>query len=414
MSGSIPEIPPSSARLLDLSRLISRVGRDAFTGVDRVEAAYLRALLADSKPLFSIVRTGFGFTLFDRNGTQALADRLLAKTPWGPPDFLSRLFLKASDERRGAESDLRRLSIARAGRGSLRFILRRFLPANTVWINVGHSNLRSTMFDAVHGLAGGRAAILVHDTIPLDFPEYQREGTVERFAARMEQVARKADLVIYNSDATCAQATPHFEKIGRVPSGITAHLGIETPVPEAASIPDSIPRDRPYFVILGTIEPRKNHALLLDLWEKMARETSVDALPRLFIIGARGWENAEVFARLDDLGPLRGVVCELGALPDGAAHALIEGSAGLLMPSHSEGFGLPPGEALALGAPVIASNLPVYWEVFGNNLVYPEKDDLLSWEKAVDTVLENRTNTAGEKSSLPTWNDHFNLVLKVI
>lgn len=408
------DFAPPAARLLDLSRLISRVGRGAFTGVDRVEAAYLRTLLQDPKPLFSIVRSGFGFALFDRAGTQALADRLFGHVPWGSPDLLSRIFLKSSAQKRGVESDLRRLSIARAGRASLRFILRRHLPANTIWINTGHSNLRLAMFDAMHTLKGGRVMVLVHDTIPLDFPEFQREGTVERFAARMEQVALKADLVVYNSAATLVQARPHFEKFGRVPPGLVAHLGIETPTPDESAIPADVGRNRPYFVLLGTIEPRKNHALALDLWQDMARDLPASDMPQLLIIGARGWANEDVFERLDNLGPLGAHVKELGALPDGAMNALLEGAAGLLMPSLSEGFGLPPGEAIALGTPVIASNLPVYWEVFGNNLVYPEKDDLLSWRQAVETVLSDREKSSGDADALPTWQDHFNLILKVV
>ncbi|MGH1369963.1 MAG: glycosyltransferase family 4 protein [Maritimibacter sp.] len=414
MGRDISEFSDPTARLLDLSRLVSRVGRGAFTGVDRVEAAYLRHFLSDAKPVFAIVRSGFGFTLFDRAGTQALADRLFGVVSWGSADLLSRLFVKSSPLRQRVETDLRRIAIGRAGRATLRFMLRRHLPEGSAWINVGHSNLKLAMFDAIHALDGGQAVVLIHDTIPLDFPAFQREGTVEQFRVRMEQVARKADLVVYNSRATQDQARSHFERFGRVPPGLVAHLGIETPEPIAANNPDGLRLDRPYFVILGTIEPRKNHAFLLDLWQQLASRYSSDDMPNLFIVGARGWANEAVFARLDHLGPLSTSVHELGTLPDGAAHALIQGAVALLMPSFAEGFGLPPGEALALGTPVIAANLPVYWEVFGNNLVYPPKDDLLSWAKAVDMVLEERPSITNDSISLPTWNDHFNLILKVV
>ena len=103
-------------RLLDLSRLVSRVGRPALTGIDRVEAAYLKRFLADEAPLFALVRSSFGFTLFDRAGVEALAARLFGDEPWGPPDLLTKIFLKPGSGRRGPEADLRRLAVARSGR----------------------------------------------------------------------------------------------------------------------------------------------------------------------------------------------------------------------------------------------------------------------------------------------------------
>lgn len=73
------------ARCLDLSRLVSRVGRGPWTGVDRVEAAYARELLTREAPLFGLVRTSMGFVLLDRGGggVQALWDRLTGVEPWG-------------------------------------------------------------------------------------------------------------------------------------------------------------------------------------------------------------------------------------------------------------------------------------------------------------------------------------------
>lgn len=396
------------ARLLDLSRLVSRVGRPALTGVDRVEAAYLRRFLADDVPLFALVRSSFGFTLFDRAGVDALAARLFGEVPWGEPDLVSKFFLKAGMGRRRPESDLRRLAIGRSGRRLLAPMLARHLPEDTTWVNVGHSNLVVSVFQAVQALPGGRAVVLVHDTIPLEHPEWQREGTVESFEARMRQVATRADLVIHTATATREVTEARFARFGRVPEGIVAPLGIETPDPDPTAIPAELRLDRDYFVTLGTIEPRKNHALLLDAWAMMAETQPEAEIPDLVIIGARGWNNAEVFARLD-----RGLphVHEAGPLPDGAVAALIGGAKALLMPSRVEGFGLPPGEALALGTPVIASDLPVYREVFGNNIVYLDPDDPYSWITAFRETAREQRGEPAASGRLPTWEQHFNLAL---
>lgn len=399
-----------TVRLLDLSRLVSRVGRGTWTGIDRVEAAYLDRLLREDGPLYSIVRSSFGYTLFDRAGTAALSDRLSGQADWGGADLLSRLFLKAHPVKRRAEADLRRLCLGRANRRALPGLLREKLPAPPVWINVGHSNLQAGMFDAIRKL-GGKTAVLIHDTIPLDHPDWQREGTVESFRARIRQVAMKADLVIHTAEATRTKTEAQFDIAGRVPPGLVAHLGIEKPAPAGGDETPEFGQNRPCFVVLGTIEPRKNHALLLDVWARLATEMLADDMPVLCIVGSRGWRNDEVFARLDARPPH---VQELGNLSDAALASLLTQARALLMPSLVEGFGLPPGEALALGCPVIASDLDVYREVFGNNIVYLKPDDQYLWAEQIRTFAKKNREAQATGLSLPTWDDHFNLVLKCL
>ncbi len=89
---------------------------------------------------------------------------------------------------------------------------------------------------------------------------------------------------------------------------------IGTTLAAPASAPPDLDLSRPYFVALGTIEPRKNHALLLDAWDLLAQRLPASAVPRLFIFGRRGWCNEAVFARLDAL-PAGGPVRELRAWP---------------------------------------------------------------------------------------------------
>ena len=389
-------------RCLDLSRLVSRVGRGPWTGVDRVEAAYARELLGRDDLLFGLVRTAMGFVLLDRAGVQALWDRLTGVAPWGAPDLLSKLFLKATESKRAAESDLRRLCLARAGRGGLRAMLRRHLPPGTVWLNVGHSNLQRHIFETMHAI-GGTASVLIHDVIPLEYPQYQRPGTVEDFRARMRRVSDLADLVIYNSQSSRSAAERYFAEWGRVPEGIVSHLGTIAPQPTTPPITPP----QPYFVTVGTIEPRKNHRLLLSVWDQMTTGTKTP--PELLIIGARGWNNAEVFARLDAKPPH---VRELNGLEDGQVAALIQGARALLFPSIAEGFGMPPAEALALGTPAVVNDLPVYREILGNKAIYADANDMYSWLKII-TGLSIGNEARQEAAELPTWNDHFNLVLKV-
>ena len=399
-----------TARCLDLTRLVSRVGRGAWTGVDRVEAAYLNHLLLLETPLFALVRTRRNFTLLDHSGTKQLAERLHGCRPWGSPDWRARSRLRATKTRMAAESDLRRLGLDHTGRRSLASLLTRHLPDGCAYLNVGHSNLRDHVFLALRQVRDMHLSVLVHDMIPLDFPDFQRDGTVTSFAAKMRAVSRHADLVIYNSRQSQISGAAHFGCMGRVPDSVVAHLGLDVPT-VAGAVPSHLAHNRPYFVTVGTIEPRKNHALLLDVWAQMAKTRAASDMPTLLIIGKRGWKNEKLFARLD-AQPAH--VRELPDLSDAEMAALVAGAQGLLFPSFAEGFGLPPCEAAALGTPVVVHDLPVYREILGEYPIYANVADIYLWEQIVtELAARPATPVRGCDLILPSWDAHFNLVLKM-
>ncbi|MBT0957637.1 glycosyltransferase family 4 protein [Alphaproteobacteria bacterium KMM 3653] len=401
----------SGARCLDLSRLVSRAGRGPLTGVDRVERAYLDHLLTLPEGFFALVRMKAAYALLDRKGAQQLADRLDGTTPWGAPDLIARLTPGLTPTARAAEADLRRLALRRCLRPGLLRMLRTHLPSDLRYLNTGHSNLTQRVLSAFAALPDAQITVLIHDMIPLQVPQYQRPGTPERFEAMMRRVSRYADLVIYNSDHSRQAAEGYFATWGRVPKAVTAHLGVPVPMPDPSQIPPDLPLNRPYFVTLGTIEPRKNHALLLDAWEEIAVKHGTP--PPLFIIGNRGWENTEVFARLDT-HPLKGTaIFELSNLPDGAAAALIQGAAAFLFPSKAEGFGLPPAEAAALGTPVFCADLSVYREFLADFPVYLDVNDSYLWANAVHEMATITRNAETGPLEPPTWAAHFNLTLRL-
>lgn len=408
---TVAESPP--ARLLDLSRLVSRAGRMP-TGIDRVELAYLRAFLADSVPLFGIVKTSLGFVLLDGGGCRGLMDRFEGLVPWGQEDRISRFRRGVPPARQRAEADARRMSIARCLPLGLRRMLAGRVPQGASYINVGHANLSDWVLEAVRRALQGRIAVMIHDTIPLDFPHFQREGTVLRFQRLLRRVQVKADVVFCNSTQTKADVSRYMSLHGPVPHSLVVPLGVEifTPEPQA-NLPVGFDRNRPYFVTIGTIEPRKNHLFLFDLWARMQADLAVEQLPQLLICGSRGWNNEAVFERLDN-DPMMGQhIFEMPDLTDGQIAALLTQAQGALFPSHAEGFGLPPAEVLAQGVPVICNDLQIYREILGDYPVYASVQDSYLWHQEIEKLATDQMNGQATVAGFipPSWHDHFNVVL---
>jgi glycosyltransferase involved in cell wall biosynthesis len=395
-------------RLLDLTRLVSRVGRGPLTGIDRVELAYLDRFLADPDPVRFLVATRRRLIVLDRPAGRAFRERLAGTLPWGAPDLAALLAPRLPRPRRLAEASLRREAEAAARPGRLGA----HLPLGAVYYNVGHSNLSAALLAELGDIPGTVRTVLIHDTIPVDHPEFARPEASAALAAKLAAVSAGADRVIYVSEEARRTAEAHFRRLGRVPPATVAHIGVDLAAPDPATeIPEG-----PYFVTVGTIEPRKNHAFLIDVWEAMAERRPAGSLPRLLILGSRGWRNEALFRRLDR-HPLRGTaILERSGLPDGAVAALVAGAAGMLFPSLAEGFGLPPLEAAARGVPVVAAPLPVWRETLGEFGVYLPVDDRYSWAKAIEGLAEERAR-AGRTGALrpalapPTWEAHFKAAL---
>ena len=179
------------------------------------------------------------------------------------------------------------------------------------------------------------------------------------------------------------------------------------------------PLSQPYFVVLGTLEPRKNHLLLLNVWRELVQRLG-NACPHLVVIGQHGWECENVLDMLERCEVIRPFVHEVAACPDAELARYLRHAQALLFPSFAEGYGMPLVEALMLGTPVVASNLSVFREIAGDIPDFLNPVDGIGWGQAV----LDYTETAGARRAaqlqrlqgfgVPTWDQHFGQVERLL
>jgi glycosyltransferase involved in cell wall biosynthesis len=388
--------------ILDISRLISRVRYSTPSGVDRVEMAYARGLLGHYSEELA-------FAAVHPSG---LYGRVKRKAALGYLDELERRWSRQ-------EGNPRQRSLP-----SVMPWLAALLPLRTaprspgsVYVQASPSHLtRPSQMRRILKREQARFLCLVHDLIPIEFPEYARPSGAAQHRRRIETITGLADGVIVYSYATLRSLQPWLDRSGRQVDVHVALLGTDT---FAAAPVLAQPDERPYFVCLGTIEPRKNHLLLLHLWRDLAETLPPQGVPRLLVIGRRGWENEQVIDMLERCPALKGHVEELGGCPDARMAALVSGARALLMPTFAEGYGLPVAEALAVGTPVICSDLPVLREVGGDVPDYVDPLDGPGWKRAILDHAARGPGHAAQMARLPawhnpTWDEHIAVVAEAI
>lgn len=374
--------------LLDASRLVWRrwTGTRS-TGIDRICLEWLQHYGAKAQAVI-IHRKGQSILPFSTS--QALF--ALLKRP-----------LRLRGDVVGFRAQLASLAIRRSGHLPDRLEGRR-----RIWLNPGHTGLDSPRVADWVKRRELRLVPLVHDLIPITHPHFCRAGEDERHRDRMRTVIENASGVVANSADTLGTLQTFAKTQGRsLPPAVVAWPG--TPVLRLNS--DRVDLEST-FVVLGTIEGRKNHTLLLSLWRQMIMERANKSVPKLVIVGRRGWEADDVFAQLDS-GEFGDRVVEVGPLDDRRLAEILAGARALLFPSFAEGYGIPLVEALAAGIPVIASDLPVFREIGQGVPEFLPPNDLQAWQHAVRDYAQRPSNLRSAQISrietfqVPDWQTHF-------
>jgi glycosyltransferase involved in cell wall biosynthesis len=243
---------------------------------------------------------------------------------------------------------------------------------------------------------------IIYDLMPLVHPEYFAPDIPQDIICGYFSMIRRIPFCGFISEST--QRT-YCHRLLRSSSttGVVLRLGSDG----LGSKPTATPESRPlHFCAVGTIEPRKNHRLILDAFEPLLR--SVEGL-RLTFLGRLGWVDAEFAERLRWMAagncPGFGWISDAD---DNCVRRHVEAARATVYVSAAEGFGLPPVESLWLGTPVIASpNLPSLEAIGSCGVEIVDPLDAVTLRQAVVRFLED--SFAGSKVQgargldLPTW-----------
>ncbi|MBM4095071.1 MAG: glycosyltransferase family 4 protein, partial [Planctomycetes bacterium] len=219
---------------------------------------------------------------------------------------------------------------------------------------------------------GVTIGVVMYDLLPVTHPEYFHSSIIVPFTKSLSTALHHADYFVAISHTVCATLQDYVFRAG--------HLRLRDParysffrlgsaldiasqkkrVREEVREAFGRGRDRNPYLCVGTIEPRKNHVLLLDAFEQVWK-TYPDA--QLCLVGRVGWLCEGLLARIWQHPRYNQSLFMFNDLSDAEPTFCYRNAKAFLFPSHAEGFGLPVVEALQYGLRVMVSDIPIHREV---------------------------------------------------
>ncbi len=263
---------------------------------------------------------------------------------------------------------------------------------------------------------------VVFDILPMLRPDVFPFGTEQYFGDFLRTVHKVSDGVLCISRAVADELAGWIESQGlkrRAPLRLGHfHLGADIDAsapsfglpPDAAQVLDALAQ-RPSFIMVGTVEPRKGHTQALDAFE-LLWERGEDV--NLVVVGKQGWMMEKLCERMAAHPEKSTRLFWMNGISDEMLLKLYAASSALLSPSEGEGFGLPLIEAAQHGIPIIARSLPVFREVAGEHAYY---FDGLAPQDLADAIqawlLLQREGKAPQSTGMPwlTWDQSARQVL---
>lgn len=249
-----------------------------------------------------------------------------------------------------------------------------------------------------------RRVTMIHDLTPILFPQHHRWPGQLLQRVFLPGIMRRANLVLANSHHTAADL--HREYPFTEGKTRTIHLGVNPTLrpDHSQDFVEQYGLDTPYFLYVGTIEPRKNLPLLLDAYRRF-RIAHPKRIP-LVIVGQWGW-NTEPIRRAVETHPFREDIIFTGFLAAELLPQAYTGALALIYPSGYEGFGFPVAEAMACGTNVICPDNSSLPEVGGPLAYYYPTRDIAALISQMETVYAGGEEVTQRAVAGPNWVKRF-------
>ncbi len=257
--------------------------------------------------------------------------------------------------------------------------------------------------------------VLTYDTIPLLFPQFYRQTNAESFRRFFDNMIPMADTLIVTARQIEKDAANHCRALGmRFPPCRVVALGADPVSVDASSaprLPDGLEEGR-YALFVSTIEPRKNHALLFDVWKRLCAAGVPQAHGfKLVLVGRRGWLVDDLYAELQAFAREGHGLVMLSNVNDKELGDLYRCAAFGVYPSLYEGYGLPLVEMFHFGKTVLSSNGGALAEIAGEFAPCLDPTDPDIWFSTLKRWIESPDarvlyeNIIRERFRHPTWRE---------
>ncbi len=310
----------------------------------------------------------------------------------------------------------RRLDIARQLKTDILHGHDFVFPRHSTLVNVGTSwGYWNYMLSVRH--TKKRYAIkfapLVHDCIPLLFPEFCNPRLIEDFLNWLTGMLPEADLLFANSESTLRDVKIFADQLGELPPAHTCVLRLNgefssnavsaSPAREheASALMRSKDLDsEEYVLFVSTIEPRKNHRIALNAWSRMLKRKDRRKVPKLVCVGNVGWMNDDFHQRLQRDPVLSERVVVLQNVSDQTLRLLYQNCAFTIFPSLYEGWGLPISEALSYGKIPLVSRVSSHPEAGGELAEYFDLGSEADFQAQLDKLIYDRAFRAQREEAI--------------
>ncbi|NBN62707.1 glycosyltransferase family 4 protein [Pannonibacter tanglangensis] len=280
--------------------------------------------------------------------------------------------------------------IARAEQGAEVYVPRAgdvVFVAGAFWMLPDTANIYQALKNA-----GVRIAVYIYDIIPITHPEFCAPELVARFSRCLFHFIRMADVIFTISEFSAVDLVRYCKERGIPlapvrPVKLAHQLDSGESSASRASPAVRGLLERPFVLFVSTIEARKNHNYLFQIWLKLLERHPRDTVPELVFVGRPGWRVKDLMGSFASRNHLDGKLHILSNVSDADLSLLYRAARFSAFPSFVEGWGLPIGESLAFGTPCISSSTSSMPEVGGDLVDYVDPHNVTGGLALVEELI---------------------------